>query len=152
MIIDIKSYKERFDKYEEISVIQNLFNISKERVTELINFGFRFNYEQRHFEAQIEINNFTHIIYIFKINLEKEKLVKYYVRFSDGNSLRFCQEFSLFYDINEEYSKLNYFAIFNHIYTVYRLNQKEEKNTFKQFVENEKESGVVIVLPAPSII
>jgi hypothetical protein len=149
MSINIKKYKENFDKFEENSVIQNLFRIEKIRVDEIIAFGFRFNYEHRHFEAEIIINDITHTIYIYKSDLEKERLVKYSVRFSPitTNPYKYLigsDTFNLFYELNDSYHKINYFAIFNHIYTVYRLNQKEEKNTFKQFVENEKEIVLTI--------
>jgi hypothetical protein len=147
MNIDIKKYKIDFDTFEESSVIQNLFNVSKERVDKLLKFGFVFHYENKYFEATIEINNKIHKVYIFKAISEKERLVKYQVRISlidDKNHIYLTgayQDFYLYHDITEVYHKLNIYAIFNYIYTVYRLNQKEEKETFKQFVSNEKENS-----------
>jgi hypothetical protein len=144
MSIDIKSYKETFDKFEESSVIQNLFNLDEERVKRLLNFGFKYVYENRRFEAELLINDITHKITIYKSVGEKEGLVGFYVRFSPISESPYktligaSPELVYYYDITDLYPKLNTYAVFNYIYTVYRLNQKEEKITFNEFVTKEK--------------
>lgn len=143
----IKEYKKDFETFKESSVIQNLFNIEEKYVDELFGYGFEFNYTDRYFHTQIIINNIEYKIFLFKVDLVKERLIKYFVHFKipDENSrdglnligVSPFNEFSLYYDITNTNTKINIYAMLNYIYTVYKLNQKEG-SSFKEFVSNEK--------------
>jgi hypothetical protein len=142
---EINKFEKQNEKTSESSILSILFGIYESDIKQLLDFGFVYNYEDGWFVTKLEINNRIHLVWIQKQIREESKLRRYRLSFQkkDDVVLKGSNELFLYCDINIVNASINLQSFLYHIHNVYKLNQtvnKEEveKETFKQFVENEK--------------